>query len=69
MIFDTRLYGLFNNKYPYPDFMLRFRHIYEIVPKVYIYSLISAFAVLIVYKLGERTIRYLKKRRSNEISI
>jgi len=69
VIFDTRLYGVFNNKYPYPDFMLRFRHIYEIVPKVYIYSLISAFAVLIVYKLGERTIRYLKKRRSNEISI
>lgn len=69
VIFDSKLYGEFNYKYPYPDFMLRYRHICEIVPKVYIYSLISAFAVLIVYKFGERTNRYLKKRRSNEISI
>ena len=66
VIFDSRYYGTFNMKYQYPDFMLRFRHFHEIVPKVYIFSLISAFAVLIFYKLCGYTIIYLRQKRTEQ---
>ena len=70
ILFDSRYYGEFNNKYPYPDFLLRFRHMYEIVPKVYFMSLLWSLVILDVYTIISLIIKhFLKKRRLNEISI
>ena len=59
-IFDLKYYGEFDMKYEYPHFMLRFRHMHEIVPKIYFLSLLSSIGVLIFYKLCEYIANRLK---------
>ena len=57
-IFDLEYYDAFNNKYAFPDFLLRFRHIYEIVPKVYFLSLLCSLLILAVYTVITKIISY-----------
>ena len=65
-IFDLKYYEKFNNTYQYPDFPLRFRHIYEIVPKVYFMSLLCSLGILAVYTLIEKLIKLIFKQKENK---
>ena len=62
-IFDRMFYPEFTEKYPYPEFLLRFRHFFEIQPKVYACSLLCALPVLLIYSLIAWGIRRLSARR------
>ncbi len=60
-IFDMKYYDPFNYKYEFPDFLLRFRHIYEIVPKVYFLSLMWSLVILAVYSGIAKIINHFLK--------
>ena len=61
-VFDLKYYDAFVNKYVYTDFLLRFRHIYEIVPKVYFMSLLWSLVILAVYTAIEKLIKLIGKK-------
>ena len=56
-LYDLKFYAKFNLKYPYTDYLERFRHLHEIVPKVWVLALLTAAAVEVVYRFCDKSIR------------
>ena len=55
--YDLKYYGAFNKKYEYPKFLLRFRHMYEIVPKIYFKSLVLSLIIVMLYTFCEKGVK------------